>query len=85
MPTAETEVLNKTTGKLEKVHGCMPAMGYSFAAGTIDGPFSFIMKQGMTKNSWLLDYVRNAAVAKPTPEDISCHYPKPILLPSGQV
>jgi len=31
---------------LPQVHTCPPAMGYSFAAGTIDGPGAFDFTQG---------------------------------------
>lgn len=84
MPTAETEVLNKTTGKTEKVRGCMPAMGYSAGAGTTDGPFIFFLKQGSMEHIWWLDAISHA-IAKPSEEDVKCHAPKPILLATGHV
>ena len=37
----------------EKVHTCPAAVGFSFAAGTTDGPGAFDFKQGDNKVSWL--------------------------------
>lgn len=59
-------------------------MGYSFAAGTTDGPGAFDFIQGTTSNNLLWDLVRDI-LASPTAEDIACHAPKPILLATGQV
>lgn len=62
----------------------MPAMGYSFAAGTTDGPGAFDFTQGTITDNPLWNTVRNF-LAHPTPEDIQCQAPKPILLPTGRV
>ncbi|KAF2898983.1 hypothetical protein ILUMI_07192 [Ignelater luminosus] len=59
-------------------------MGYSFAAGTTDGPGEFDFKQGTVSDNILWNSVRNF-LAPPTKEDISCHYPKPILLATGRI
>lgn len=59
-------------------------MGYSFAAGTTDGPGSFAFEQGTTTSNPMWNAVRNF-VAAPTPEDIECQGPKPILLATGRV
>ncbi|KAJ2950252.1 hypothetical protein O0L34_g11614 [Tuta absoluta] len=67
----------------EKVHGCLPAMGYSFAAGTTDGPGAFDFKQGETTSNPLWNAVRDF-IAEPTKEDIKCQAPKPILLATGR-
>jgi len=64
--------------------GCNSAMGYSFAAGTTDGPGEFDFTQGTTSNNLLWDIVRDL-LAPPTDEDIACHAPKPILLATGQM
>ena len=59
-------------------------MGYSFAAGTTDGPGSFAFEQGTTTSNPFWNTVRNC-IAAPTKEDISCHGAKPILLATGRV
>lgn len=84
MPEQTAEFYNETTSKLEEVHGCLPAMGYSFAAGTIDGPGSFAFEQGTTTANPLWNAVRNL-LAVPTQEDIKCHGAKPILLATGRM
>ncbi|XP_053985097.1 neutral ceramidase [Hylaeus volcanicus] len=84
MPEQTVEFYNETTGETEMVHGCQPAMGYSFAAGTTDGPGSFAFEQGTTTANPMWNAVRNL-LAAPTPEDIKCHSPKPILLATGRM
>lgn len=59
-------------------------MGYSFAAGTTDGPGSFAFEQGTTTPNPFWNAVRNF-LAAPTKEDIRCHGAKPILLATGRV
>lgn len=75
------ENINKN--QLFQVRGCLPAMGYSFAAGTTDGPGAFDFRQGTKTGNPLWNTVRNF-LAKPTPEDIACQAPKPILLATGR-
>ncbi|KAK9294787.1 hypothetical protein QLX08_010723 [Tetragonisca angustula] len=75
---------NATTRRTEIVHGCEPAMGYSFAAGTIDGPGSFSFEQGTTTANPMWNAVRNL-LATPTTEDVTCHGAKPILLATGRM
>lgn len=58
-------------------------MGYSFAAGTTDGPGP-IFEQGQTTENDLWNYIRDK-IAKPTADDIECHSPKPIFIPTGRV
>lgn len=84
MPEQTAEFFNETTGKLEEVHGCVPAMGYSFAAGTTDGPGSFAFEQGTTTSNPLWNTVRNF-LAAPTADDIRCQGAKPILLTTGRM
>ncbi|KAJ8730529.1 hypothetical protein PYW08_001942 [Mythimna loreyi] len=74
-----TETFDTST----KVYGCLPAMGYSFAAGTTDGPGAFDFKQGTTTSNPLWNAVRDF-IAEPTKEDIKCQAPKPILLATGR-
>lgn len=59
-------------------------MGYSFAAGTIDGPGSFSFEQGTTTANPMWNAVRNL-LAAPTTDDVKCHGAKPILLATGRV
>lgn len=59
-------------------------MGYSFAAGTTDGPGAFDFTQGTTTDNPLWNTVRNF-IATPTKGDIICHAPKPILLATGRI
>jgi len=59
-------------------------MGYSFAAGTTDGPALMGFVQGDANVTHLLwDRVRDLYQA-PSPSQIQCHYPKPILLSTGE-
>ncbi|XP_001606211.2 neutral ceramidase isoform X1 [Nasonia vitripennis] len=84
MPKQSATFYNATTQKVEEVHGCLPAMGYSFAAGTTDGPGSFAFEQGTTTSNPFWNTVRNF-LAKPTDEDVRCHGAKPILLATGRM
>ncbi|KAL4710666.1 hypothetical protein ACJJTC_003302 [Scirpophaga incertulas] len=65
------------------VNGCVAAMGYSFASGTIDGANNLNITQGTIINNDLLDSI-TAIVMNPTEEDRECHAPKPILLATGR-
>jgi neutral ceramidase len=60
------------------------AMGYSFAAGTTDGPGAFNFTQGDNNTSNPFWNFLAGFIAKPTPEQIACQHPKPILLDVGQ-
>ena len=70
---------------------CRAAMGYSFAAGTTDGPGAADIAsggQGMTEGTPLWDGIRDLLILllstdPPTAEDYACHAPKPVLLPTG--
>lgn len=74
---------NPETNQLLRVDGCYPAMGYSFAAGTTDGPGMFTFEQGTTTENPLWNLVRDF-IAIPTEEDKNCQFPKPILLAAGR-
>ena len=63
---------------------CSPALGYSFAAGTIDGPGAFDFTQGMTSGNPFWNMVVGF-IHDPEPEQVECHAPKPILLDTGHV
>ncbi|XP_076761609.1 neutral ceramidase [Xylocopa sonorina] len=84
MTEQTVEYYNETSRTFERVHGCEPAMGYSFAAGTTDGPGSFAFEQGTTSANPLWNVMRNL-LAVPTAEDIECHGAKPILLATGRM
>lgn len=59
-------------------------MGYSFAAGTTDGPGMIDFSQGTVTDNPLWNIIRDF-IAAPTEEDKQCHAPKPILLATGRV
>ncbi|USW53918.1 Putative neutral/alkaline nonlysosomal ceramidase, neutral/alkaline non-lysosomal ceramidase [Septoria linicola] len=68
------------------VHTCPAAMGYSFAAGTSDGPGAFDFKQGQPGEPHanpLWAAVRNG-LHKPNDTQKACHREKPILLDVGE-
>lgn len=75
--------LNVTTNEGVK-QLCMPAMGYSFAAGTTDGPGMFGFTQGTTSGNAFWDKVRDF-LSEPTPEQIACQAPKPIFINTGGI
>ncbi|XP_055947030.1 neutral ceramidase-like [Argiope bruennichi] len=63
---------------------CKPAMGFSFAAGTIDCPGEFDFLQGTTKGSTLWNIVVDF-IRRPSKELKACQAPKPILLATGEM
>jgi neutral ceramidase len=68
------------------VQTCPPAMGFSFAGGTTDGPGAFDFIQGETTGNvsnplWAI--VGDAVTKPPPPQQVACQYPKPILLDTG--
>ena len=68
-----------------KISTCKPAIGWSFAAGTTDGPGAFSFIQGTNDtNSFIWQQVVDF-LKEPTPEQEACHMPKPILLDTGEV
>ncbi|XP_018320936.1 neutral ceramidase [Agrilus planipennis] len=71
-------------GSSIKVRGCLPAMGYSFAAGTTDGPGEFDFKQATLTGNRMWNTLRDL-IAAPTSDEKECHYPKPILLNTGKI
>jgi neutral ceramidase len=70
----------------QPAHTCRGAMGYSFAAGTTDGPGAFDFTQGNnnTNGNPFWNFI-SSFLAKPTPDQIECQSPKPILLDVGQI
>ena len=65
---------------------CPAALGYSFAAGTTDGPGSFDFKQNNsgTPDASPVWAVVSGLLKEPSPEQRACQAPKPILLDVGQ-
>ena len=63
---------------------CKTALGYSFAAGTTDGPGAFDFTQGDTSENPFWNMIAGA-LQEPTQEQKDCHAPKPILLDTGDV
>eukprot|EP00775_Hariotina_reticulata_P010279 gene10279-10438_t len=61
---------------------CPAAMGFSFAAGTTDGPGMFDFTQGDTQGSPFWHLVRDL-ISAPSAEQQACQAPKPILLNTG--
>ncbi|CAM4701558.1 putative neutral ceramidase C [Lepidochelys kempii] len=76
-----TVQLNAThTGKT-----CKPALGYSFAAGTIDGVGFLNFTQGSLEGQPFWEIVHNQLLGEPSNETKECHKPKPILLNTGEI
>ncbi|KAF8623397.1 hypothetical protein AX17_007435 [Amanita inopinata Kibby_2008] len=83
--------MNMSTYKFTLPNGttvgtCPPALGYSFAGGTTDGPGAFDFIQGDNSSKpqnpfWEL--VKGAVTPYPSQEQIDCQSPKPILLNTG--
>ncbi|XP_006831495.1 PREDICTED: neutral ceramidase [Chrysochloris asiatica] len=67
------------------VKTCKPALGYSFAAGTIDGPGGLNFTQGNTDGDPFWDTIRDQILGQPSEEIKECHKPKPILLHTGEL
>ncbi|XP_061081120.1 neutral ceramidase [Conger conger] len=79
--TNVTVQLNSThTGKT-----CKPALGHSFAAGTIDGGGDLNFTQGAVEGDPFWDAIRDALVGPPSNETQDCHWPKPILFSTGEM
>ncbi|XP_050243801.1 neutral ceramidase 2 [Quercus robur] len=75
--------LPKVGGGQEVVKTCPAAMGFSFAAGTTDGPGAFDFNQGDDKGNAFWRAVRNL-IKTPSQEQVKCQLPKPILLDTGE-
>lgn len=79
--TDVTVQLNAThTGKT-----CKPALGHSFAAGTIDGVGGLNFTQGSVEGDPFWDGIRDALLGSPSNETQDCHHPKPILFSTGEM
>ncbi|XP_008941068.1 PREDICTED: neutral ceramidase, partial [Merops nubicus] len=67
------------------VKTCKPALGHSFAAGTIDGAGAFNFTQGSVEEDPFWDEIRDQLLGKPSNETKACHKPKPILFSTGEM
>ncbi|NXF08457.1 ASAH2 ceramidase, partial [Smithornis capensis] len=67
------------------VKTCKPALGHSFAAGTIDGGGAFNFTQGSVEGDPFWDQIRDQLLGEPSSETIACHKPKPILFSTGEM
>jgi neutral ceramidase len=66
---------------------CPAALGYSFAAGTSDGPgaFDFTQHSGNENTTSPVWQVVSRLLKDATPAQRACHSPKPILLDVGEI
>ena len=70
---------------LNRMRTCKPAMGYGFAAGTIDGPgLSYFHQGDKHPQHYLWDTLRNL-LREPSAQQAKCHFPKPILISGGEI
>ncbi|NXI72574.1 ASAH2 ceramidase, partial [Anseranas semipalmata] len=67
------------------VKTCKPALGHSFAAGTIDGVGAFNFTQGSVEGDPFWDEIRDQLLGKPSNETKACHEPKPVLFSTGEM
>lgn len=76
-------IVNNDNG--ETASTCKSAMGYSFAAGTTDGPGLDVFSQGTTgEGTPFWNFIR-IFVKSPSKKLIKCQSPKPILLSTGEM
>ncbi|KXX79287.1 Neutral ceramidase [Madurella mycetomatis] len=70
-----------------EVRTCPAALGYSFAAGTSDGPgaFDFTQHSGNENTTSPVWRVVSHLLKDASPEQRACHSPKPILLDVGEM
>lgn len=82
--TVDSQYLNLAGGNLTSGTTCRAAMGYSFAAGTTDGPGDLSFRQGdnHTAGNPFWNFI-SGFIAHPTEEQKKCQAPKPILLDVG--
>ncbi|KAF3931500.1 hypothetical protein ABW19_dt0205241 [Dactylella cylindrospora] len=69
------------------VKTCAAALGYSFAAGTSDGPgaFDFTQSDSGAPDANPVWKVVSSLLKAPGPEQKACQWPKPILLDVGEI
>ena len=71
----------------QSLHTCPAALGYSFAAGTTDGPgvFDFTQNDSGAPTANPLWAAVRGFLHEPSDAQKACHYPKPILLDVGEI
>jgi len=83
---SDITVASNYTNTHQQEHTCIGALGDSFAAGTTDGPGDFNFVQDCNVSTcnpyWNL---LASFLSDPTPEQIACQVPKPILLNTGAI
>jgi neutral ceramidase len=69
------------------VNTCPAALGYSFAAGTSDGPgaFDFTQNDPNAPSASPVWRVVSGIIKAPSKHQQRCHFPKPILLDVGEI
>ncbi|XP_054238265.1 putative neutral ceramidase C [Indicator indicator] len=80
--------MSSVTVELNTTHTaktCKPALGHSFAAGTIDGVGAFNFTQGSVEGDPFWDGIRDMLLGEPSNETKACHRPKPILFSTGEM
>uniref|UniRef100_A0A7M4EU91 Neutral ceramidase n=1 Tax=Crocodylus porosus TaxID=8502 RepID=A0A7M4EU91_CROPO len=80
-----TKIIGQNIYLKAKAKTCKPALGYSFAAGTIDGVGAFNFTQGAVEGDPFWDTVRDQLLGAPSNETKDCHKPKPILFNTGEM
>jgi len=84
LPMTEITVEPPFSSGVGNATTCRAAMGYSFAAGTTDGPGAFDFTQGdnSTSGNPFWNFI-SKFIAVPTEEQKQCQAPKPILIDVG--
>jgi neutral ceramidase len=75
---------NVTLSNGTTVHTCPAALGLSFAGGTMDGAGGLDFRQGMNTSHpfWAMVF---GHLSLPSPAQVACQAPKPIMLNTGRV
>uniref|UniRef100_A0A8B9K5C4 Neutral ceramidase n=1 Tax=Astyanax mexicanus TaxID=7994 RepID=A0A8B9K5C4_ASTMX len=80
-----TRIIGENIYRKAKVKTCKPALGHSFAAGTIDGGGDLNFTQGAVEGDPFWDGIRDALLGAPSKEIQECQNPKPILFSTGEM
>uniref|UniRef100_A0AAY4D4W9 Neutral ceramidase n=1 Tax=Denticeps clupeoides TaxID=299321 RepID=A0AAY4D4W9_9TELE len=80
-----TRIIGENIFKKSKAKTCKPALGHSFAGGTIDGGGALNFTQGAVEGDPFWDGIRDAILGPPSNETQDCHRPKPILFSTGEM
>uniref|UniRef100_A0A669B833 Neutral ceramidase n=1 Tax=Oreochromis niloticus TaxID=8128 RepID=A0A669B833_ORENI len=80
-----TRIIGHNVYLKAKASTCKPALGHSFAAGTIDGGGDLNFTQGAVEGDPFWDGIRDALLGQPSNQTKECHHPKPILLSTGEM